>query len=1263
MVLPIVMDKIFTCKTCSKGYKYKRSLVRHLTASGHSNAQTNSILDKEIATTIEYDLEEKSRKNYLKVITIHPKTIVIDPTVFLNNLFSDLAQLIYKNLNETQSVKFQLSLCAILYKPTTEMEIETCFNSMMQTIYGEGLTRVSFEDAKNQILKRLENFCQHGSGWTMKNISKLAINFARNRPIKAGSFIPTPTIFANNKFLLNIRTIKTNDCFELSIQAARHYRSIESHRNRPSTYRDFESIDLCGVEIPVKIKDIDKIESANKLSVNVFAMEKEVYPLRISKAEGSPVDLLLLEDDGRHHYCLITNFNGFMRRQTKNKLFYCRKCLTGCSGIDRLRNHQIVCSEQPCRIKMKQNAKMTWKNFSARMRVPFVIYADIEAITPKVVHRCNSSQTRKVEKQIPCGIYAVCLDEKGNLWRQFFDRSEECIGGFLKTARQWAREIYAAKRKFPIYRKKAGDDTKMGKATVCSICDEPLGEDRVFEHNHVNGQLRGFAHAKCNSSCRTTNFTPIIFHNGSKYDFKHILRNYRRGDDNEKLECIANNSEEFISFTICVPTGSYQNSKNERVISYEKLKFIDSFRFQAKALSSLIETMKADQLEFPTFKEVFKNLSSDQQSILLQKGVYPYSYMDSFDKFRDTELPPIWINTLTGEKLPEKDYKHAKKVWKSLGIKNMGEYHDIYLQVDVCTLADVFENFRTLAYKNFGLDPAHFLTAPHFAWDAMLKTTKVQLDLLAEKDHLDIIRRGIRGGMCGVYHSRYYKANNPKCTNFEDTKPTTWLILLDANNLYGGVMCESLPVGDFSETTLPLQSVLDTADDAEFGFFVVVDLEYPEKLHDLHNDYPLAPEHLHITTEMLSPAQAQDNWESKNICKLLQTFNTKKYYVCHYRVLKFYVTHGLRVVEVHRIIKFKQSKWMKSYIDINTEIRRKAKTDCLKDLGKLLNNSVFGKSMEDLMNRQNIKLFTDDEQCQKFISKPNFKSFTIFQPDLCALIMNKTIVTWNKPTYIGAAVLDLSKLVMYRFLYETIKPTYGEKAKLLYSDTDSLLLAIETENLYADLQEIAHEFDFSDYPKDHFLYSDKNKKKVLKMKDEMNGVAIEEYVGLRAKMYSIYSPAKEKKCAKGVTKAIQKNLHHELYKKVLKQNLTIRQNMRTLKSHNLELFVEECDKIVLNSADNKRYLADGNDTLAFGHYKIPQSSPESIVPNTLDDPTLSLDEKNFVVPENELKQSDNERKLPDPGFLSSDDSDSDFIFIPPKRMRKSPFILYEASEN
>ena len=1289
----------YICNLCNQTFTTRHALKRHQKRLHRSSISFNSCdsqfvnetevkqnqkvhrvtADNETARSCEeddYRLVESTRKNYLKVLSFTPKALILDPVTFLDQYFERISSLVQTDLETQSSIKFQLSLCVKLFKPTKEIEIDTCFISKMQTLYSDGLTPAIYTDLKHQILKKFENFCQHGSGWTVKKILNLGLNFAKHTPIKVGTFIPTPRKFANNHFLLNIKTLKSNNCFELCIKAAQHYLTISKHRNRPGVYKTLSGPDMSQVETPVKLKDIEKIEDENKLSINVFAIDKDVYPLRISHKDYYPIDLLLLEEDGKFHYCLITNFQAFMRRQTKKKnQFYCRKCLCGSYGQDSFENHKMICAEKPCRIKMKSNTQMFWKNFSATMRVPFIIYADMEAITPKVNEPQNKASTRKIEKQIPCGIFAICLNGEGKVCKTFFSRNENCINQFLDTMRLWAKDIYKSKRKFPIYRKNYGDEKLLEQATHCSICGEVLESDRVIDHNHLNGEFRGIAHKNCNSSCRTTNFTPIVFHNGSKYDFKQILRYYQRGEEDEKLDCIANNSEEFISFSISIPTGTFQNKNNERKTTFERLRFIDSYRFQAKSLSSLIETMKADSLPFPSFNHIFAYLTKEQENLILQKGVYPYSYVDSFTKFSETKLPDIWINTLTNERISESDYQHAKDVWHALQIHNLGEYHDIYLRVDVTTLADVFENFRKLCFHHFNLDPAHFLTAPHFAWNAMLKTTKVKLDILAEKDHLDIVRRGIRGGMCGVYHSRYFQANNPRCENYEDTKPTTWLILLDANNLYGGVMCENLPSGNFSDVKISIEDVLATSDSSPHGYFVVLDLEYPSELHDQHNDYPLAPDHMEITKEMLSMWQSETSCDSGRTMKLLQTFHGKQFYVCHYRILKFYVRHGLVISKVHRIIKFEQSPWMKTYIDINTSIRRTAKTDCLKDLGKLLNNSVFGKSMEDLMNRQNIKLFTDEDQCQKYISKPNFKSFKIFHPDLCAVLMSKTIVTWNKPTYIGASVLDLSKLVMYRFLYETIKPKYGDQAKLLYSDTDSLLLAIETEDLYKDFESMQEVFDFSDYPKDHPLYSDSNKRKVLKMKDEMNGVVIDEYVGLKAKMYSISASNKIKKCAKGVTKTIQKTLHHELYKEVLRENLTVKEKMRTLRSHNLELFVEECDKIVLSSVDNKRYMTEGHETLAFGHYKASSTNFISKSTITKEDPSLLLNARDFIVTKHscerlghEQDEGDADSELfsdddVDPGFISSEESESELVYIPPKRTRpNNPLIIYEALE-
>ena len=284
----------------------------------------------------------------------------------------------------------------------------------------------------------------------MKKILNLSLNFGKHTPIKVGTFIPTPRTFANNHFLLNIKTITTNNCFELCIKAAQHYLTISKNGNRPGVYKTLSGPDLSQVETPVKLKDIEKIEEENKLSLNVFAIDKDVYPLRISHKDNYPIDFLLLEEDGKFHYCLITNFQAFMRRQTKKKnQYYCRKCLCGSYGLESFENHKMICAEKPGRIKVKSNTQMFWKNFSATMRVPFIIYADIEAITPKVNESQNKACTRKIEKQIPCGVFAICLNGGGNVYKTCFSRNENCINQFLNTMRLWAKDIYKTNESSP----------------------------------------------------------------------------------------------------------------------------------------------------------------------------------------------------------------------------------------------------------------------------------------------------------------------------------------------------------------------------------------------------------------------------------------------------------------------------------------------------------------------------------------------------------------------------------------------------------------------------------------------------------------------------------------------------------------------------------------------------------------------------------------------------------------------------------------------
>ena len=280
-----------------------------------------------------------------------------------------------------------------------------------------------------------------------------------------------------------------------------------------------------------------------------------------------------------------------------------------------------------------------------------------------------------------------------------------------------------------------------------------------------------------------------------------------------------------------------------------------------------------------------------------------------------------------------------------------------------------------------------------------------------------------------------------------------------------------------------------------------IDLVYPQSLHDLHNDYPLASEHIKVN----------------KVDKLIPNLGNKKKYVLHYENLKQYLSLGLKLVEIYRGIMFDESPWLKKYIDLNTDLRTKAKKNFEKDFFKLMNNLVFGKTMENIRNRVDIKLVNNKRQAEKLSAKPNFKHCNIFSENLISIHMKKTKLTFNKPVYLGMCILDLSKTLMYEFHYNYIKKKYGDKAKLLFTDTDSLMYEIQTEDFYKDISK--DRFDTSDYPPNHpsGIPSGFNKKVFGMFKDEVNGKVIDEFVGLRAKMYSfkMFEGEETKKC-KGI---------------------------------------------------------------------------------------------------------------------------------------------------
>ena len=483
----------------------------------------------------------------------------------------------------------------------------------------------------------------------------------------------------------------------------------------------------------------------------------------------------------------------------------------------------------------------------------------------------------------------------------------------------------------------------------------------------------------------------------------------------------------------------------------------------------------------------------------------------------------------------------------------MGEYHDLYLGSDVLLLCDVFENFRKTCMQYYKLDPWHYFMSPGLSWDAMLKMTNVKLELMTDVDMYQFTEKALHGEVS--YIADRYRRANKYMKEYDEKAPSKYIMYLDANNLYGWAMSQCLPTGNFkwmSDKDIERIDLGSYNTNCKKGLILEVDLEYPQELHELHNDYPLAPEKVKVSNDMLSDYCKKFAEKFKIsvglVSKLIPTLRDKKEYVLHYRNLQLYLDLGLKIKKVHRVLEFNQSSWLKKYIDFNTDKRKQAKNSFEKDYFKLMNNSVFRKTMENDRKKVDIQLVTDEKKLDKLTSKPTYASSKIFNENLMAVHKIKETLTLCKPAYVGMTILDLSKTLMYDFHSNYVKKKYGNEAKLLFTDTDSLTYEIEADDVYNDFWLDKNKFDNSDYPEKSPHHCDDNKEVIGRFKDEACGVPITEFVGLKSKMYSyIKNDEKGGKTTKGVKKnVIQNNIKHEDYRNVLLNNEQLHHKMKAI---------------------------------------------------------------------------------------------------------------------
>src|SRR5688572_17219211 len=423
-----------------------------------------------------------------------------------------------------------------------------------------------YNNAKDKIIESMASFQMRGSNWRLRAVQKLEINTVVYQPLKGSSYIPLPKCLASKKGIINMKN-EDEECFKWCVTRALNPVVRDSERITKELIKQSEELDWSGIEFPVAAdaNAISKFERNNNISINVFGYENDVnlFPLYLSKYENDRcVDLLLISDGEKKHYCWIKNFNRLMTAQTDksvNSMHYCKRCLIGFSRKDSLRKHVEYCSQHEAqKIELPEPGTMlSFKNYYRKMRVPFVVYADFESFI-KPIDTCqpdpNTSYTNKYQKHVPSSFcyYIKCFDD--DIYSQApvtftaENEDDDVAQIFIDTLIENVKDIYN-RFKFPkrmIFKRK--DKELYDSATVCHICEGELGDDRVRDHCHLTGKYRGAAHNSCNLSYKVPKFFPVLLHNLSCYD-AHLFVKRLRGDNNEKISCLPCNEEKYISFS------------------------------------------------------------------------------------------------------------------------------------------------------------------------------------------------------------------------------------------------------------------------------------------------------------------------------------------------------------------------------------------------------------------------------------------------------------------------------------------------------------------------------------------------------------------------------------------------------------------------------------------------------------------------------------------------------------------------------------------
>lgn len=868
--------------------------------------------------------------------------------------------------------------------------------------------------------------------------------------VSGGSYKQLPDVMSSamRKCVLNIQNDTDNKCFVYCVNAWKMIRDGYKTKDpkRPNQYKNkfyfnFENMQTDNT----KFDDIDIFVESNKINVMVWVMDDLLNCSNSYSSNKDYIDCIYLLLY-KNHYMLIKNLSKFLeisrtKTSSRKKVYLCDLC-----------NVHIEYSQD----KLSQH-----KKYYCNKRIIEEEIAD-EYELPNSDHVYFKSKSKKV----PVG-YIICADFEAIL-KKYNDESN------LQILRVSTHVPYAVGYTFTCDDELIYSGNFVGLDCSKQFIDfvDNISKDILVAKNRYNETISKFTnsfqkcyicsndisfgvcdannnyfHPKCISKYVSSRFKLVIlFHNFKNYDSHFIIDSIFT-----KYKSI---------FTI--PKSKEKYTAIEYFANEIKIRYIDSRSFLPDSLDSLSKKMKKFK-----YNPQLNN----------KKMAFPYEYIDCEERLFDQCLPKEhekWESSLCGNKYTADEIDYAINDFNEKKCRNILEYSVIYMMNDVFLLLEIIYDFKTTMMETYELDPLHYYTLPSYAWDVALKSLEYsikKIQLVKCKSLISNLMTNMRGGISTVSKRKWIKDDDNNSIFY-------W----DANNLYGWAMSQKLPYDDIKEVTIPddyIAFINNYNDNSERGYFMLVDIKYIEN----HDELPYLPE--------------------KYNNRLCATLRDKNFYFCHIKNLQQAINNGVQVVKVHKVVSFKHDYWLKPYIDFNTQLRASSDSESKKNFFKLMNNAVFGKSMENVFKQSKFKPVASDDTdtINKLHGDPKYISSENYTDNILIFEMKK-IPIYDKPSYIGFCILELSKYKMYDTFYNGIKKKWPTSC-LSYMDTDSFIVNIPIPRNKFTYDGVEEYFDLSVYGEGHQWYSANNKGVLGKLKDEYPKDYIKEFVAIKSKLYGL----------------------------------------------------------------------------------------------------------------------------------------------------------------